>query len=176
MKRLKSVKKIIFISLILSAIAVLLVLFLIIPLLNQIKGYSKEIISKSQELSLYNQDRLQIREFNSMKPMLSDQMDKVNAVFANADAPIDLIKFWENSAGICGLSIVISPGKVESNQYGWKTMDFRIELKNGKSFSQLLRFLDRIENGIYLVQVQNFLSSSAENSASAVLNITVFSK
>lgn len=175
-------KKLAFLILSFFFTAVILSLFLIYPIFRIITKGADELISSKKEASLLkgiiedkNQNEI---SYNNIKPSL----DKINGLLINIDAPIDLIKFWEDTAKNLGLRIDISPmGSQGATTDNWKSLAFNINV--GGSFSNFSKFLDKVENGKYLSQIKSISISEKsddnsneddkENHASDAVNANI---
>jgi len=149
------------------------IFFFALPLFNEIREHSQSIITKNLELDYFQQDLIQAREFELLKGSMEWNSQSINNAFANAQAPINLIKFWENSAKDCGLAIDISsvPAPAGSSAK-WKILYFRIAVTG--NFAKTLNFIEKIENGPYLTQIQGISSSQNIDGVKTDLKITAF--
>lgn len=147
-------KKLILLILSFFLAAAILSLFLIYPIFKIITKGADELISLKKEASLLrgiiedkNQNEI---SYNNIKPNL----DKMNRLFINIDAPIDLIKFWEDTAKNLGLKINISPMSSQNVATdNWRSLVFNINVSG--SFSDFSKFLEKVENGKYLSQIKS---------------------
>ena len=164
-------RKIIIISIVFGAVTLSLIFFVIYPLLTGVKKNSQELILAKKELVSF---KTKTEEFEQSKEVYRDlktDLEKIDELFVNPDVPIDLIKFWRETAKDSGLLIDISPTSLEASETVlWGSMGFRLSLIG--SFSNFLKFLEKIETAPYLVEIQNL---SAKNSKQ-FLTIKVYIK
>ncbi len=173
MKNTSSIKKMIVLSsLFLMAVLILVFLFAL-PLFNEIQKYSQSIIEKNAELSFFEKEAVQSREFEKNKASLNSDIERIDNSFAKSQAPIDLIKFWEQMAESCNLSIEMSPVSSQA-VVGVKEIGFNLQIKG--SFSDTLKFVEKIENGPYLIQIQNYSSAQGESGINTEIRVIVFAK
>ncbi len=77
----------------------------------------------------------------------------------NESAPIELIKFFEDTARDVGLLIDISPASVlKTGSDPWDSIGFSVELIG--DFSSAMKFLEKIENGHYFIETTKFNAKS----------------
>ena len=152
-------------------------------------GFSKnsdELIGLRKELAAF-QDKSESLE-NAKKAYLSWQssLEKIDKMFIDADAPIDFIKFLEKTSSDCSLKSDISStaSSQKSDSNVWNSLSFQLVLTG--SFNNVLKFLDKIETGPYLISEGNLNirelamgeagSGSSSGDVSAVLEIKVYTK
>ena len=132
----------------------LLIVFLILPLFNKIQANSKDIIIQESNLSSLVREAQELRENKDFYNIIFGNLERINDLFIDPKIPIDLINFLEKEAGEAGLSIEILPvtPKVKGED-PWPNLVFQVVTKG--SFPNFLKFLDRIEDGPYLLDVLN---------------------
>lgn len=155
-------KKKIYLSIIIFGLAaVLSVVFLIYPLFSEIKKMSQEIVSQKQALALSEAEIKNLEHFKKIYPTIAPNLEKVHDLFINRpELPIGFIGFLEESAKQAQLAVKISPlpvGKIEKKP--WPFLNFQI--KTVASFPKFLRFLEKIENSPYLIEIQNLTAVKA---------------
>ena len=135
-------------------LAIFLLAFLIYPLLKDIKNNSKEMISQKKEvLSLENKIK-DIEEFRKNYAKIRPNLEKIETLFTNSEAPIDFISFLEKTSQDCRVSIQIVPAAITRvSEEPWPSLSFSITLTG--SFPNFLRFLEKLESGPYLTEIQN---------------------
>ncbi len=149
-----------------SLAGILMIIFLIMPVLRSIKGISKEIISQKKEIRSLEEQVRDLNEFRSNEEKIRSGLDKANLLFANPGAPIGFISFLENLSNDCRLKLRISPGPViKGNKKTWPSLIFSLSLTG--SFPDFLRFLEKLESGPHIVEIQNINIKRVEKGASA---------
>jgi len=136
-------------------LSIFLIAFLIYPLLKDIKNYSNEIISQKKEiLSLENKIN-DIEKFKKNYAKIKPSLEKIETLFTNSEAPIDFISFLEKTSQDCQVSIKIAPAAItkENGEKPWPSLSFSIT--SAGSFPNFLRFLEKIESGPYIIEIQN---------------------
>jgi hypothetical protein len=140
-----------------TAIVLILILVLIYPLLKGLREASSNFIEIKKELTLFYDRAGEIESLKLGYEEIERDLEKTEDFFVNSEVPIDLIKFWEETALNSGISINISPlssGNEEDDQKEeWDSMVFRINSVG--PFTDFLRFLERIEIGSYLIEIED---------------------
>ena len=179
-------KKIYISSTIFGIICILLIVFAIYPVFREIKRSSEEFLSEKKNLILLSEEIKDLQESKKLYEVHQLSLEKINELFIDPEIPIEFIRFLEKNATDSQLLIEISPLPTTVPKKGgelWSNLFFQISTKG--SFPNFLRFLEKLENGPYLIEVINLnLKRSVEKkteevSASginAVFSIKVFSK
>ena len=141
-------------SAIFGLITLLLVCFLIYPLLEDIKNYSKEIISQKKEVRILENKIKDIEEFRKNYAKIRPNLEKIETLFTNSEAPIDFISFLEKTSQDCRVSIQIVPAAITRvSEEPWPSLSFSITLTG--SFPNFLRFLEKLQTSPYLTEIRN---------------------
>jgi Tfp pilus assembly protein PilO len=182
-------KKIIIISLIVATILLLLIIFGFFPIIKNIVENSDKLLQEREDLAQIEKRVKNSEQIKSIYAEIEPSMDKISVFFIDPQMPVDLIKFWEKTANNCGVSINISnitpqtPAEGEQKKGAWMPVSFQMTLDG--SFAGFSRFLDKIENSPYLVEVQSVtikklssweIKDGEQSSVSAILTLNAFSK
>lgn len=148
-------RKKIIISLITFGIVTLILIFLIIsPLLNQIKENSEELILQKQELILLQEERKNLKEIETVYESYQLNLTKIDKLFIDSEIPIEFVSSLEELASTSQLLIKISPVvSKEVKEDPWSSLSFQLSLSG--SFPDFLKFLKKLENSPYLIEVLN---------------------
>ena len=93
-------------------------------------------------------------EFLSFSQAQEDSFEKITNVFVDAETPIGFIRFVEEIASATNLEVKITPGLArQKHKVPWPAMDFQLASKS--TYPTFLRFLEKLENGPYLVSIKN---------------------
>ncbi|MBZ9572050.1 hypothetical protein KJA15_01775 [Patescibacteria group bacterium] len=146
-------KRKIYLSLaIFGIITILLIVLIIYPFFEEIKKNSKELISqKKRQISLQEEIK-SFKEIESLYKTYQSNIEKIDDLFAEPEAPIEFINFLEKNAEKSQLSIEISP-MAEKETGPWPSLFFQISTIG--SFSNFLKFLEKLETGPYLIEISN---------------------
>jgi len=135
-------------------LSIFMLVFLIFPLSKDIKNNATELTFRKQD-SLYLDDRLKnIEEFRKDYKEIRKNIDKGKNLFVKSEAPVNFIGFLEEISENSNVSIKISPFPV-AKKLGdqWYSMVFQISTV--ADFENFLKFLEKIESGPYLTQIEN---------------------
>ncbi|MDP2910550.1 MAG: hypothetical protein Q8N58_02070 [bacterium] len=177
-----------------GSLAMALILFFIFVFffLKGIKQTSADLVNIKKELFLFQTKLSGEEDVNENYQKIEPDLTRIENSFVNPEVPVDLIKFWEQTASNSGIYINIVPisssADDKDKKYAWGFMNFRLSLFG--SFEDLLRFLEKIEAGPYLIEIKDLsiqkLNSSdlvskeypslSVNDVKAILTLKVFTE
>jgi hypothetical protein len=152
-------KKKIYISITIFVIAaVLLVAFLIYPFAKSINKDSEDLLSQKGRLALFKKEAENTEEALSFYKSRQLDLEKIDTLFIDPGNPIEFINFLEDNARASQLEIEIdslqssltSPSQIKGAKI-WPSLNFQLSV-NG-SFPNFSRYLDKLENSPYLLEV-----------------------
>lgn len=169
-------KKIIVFSVIFGLVSLALIIFGVYPLSKGIKKNSEELIVQRKELILAEAGTGKLNRLKEISKKIEPDLEKINGLFIDPEIPIDLIKFFEKTAQDSKLLMDISlAGFKTAENDPWGSLGFQIILAG--SFSNFSKFLEKIENGPYLIEIQNLaIKRLTEEEIRATLAIKVFAQ
>lgn len=158
-----SFKKKIYISIIVFfGLTTVLIVFVIYPLFLEIKKISQEFFSQRQAFLTLEKKVENLEKFKIIFSEISPNLKKIDNFFVNPEIPIDFIRFLEKTSQDLGLSFEISllgsSLKIEKNP--WPFFSFQLNLIG--SFSNFSKFLEKLESGPYLIEIQNLTINRLE--------------
>ena len=180
---MKNRQKIYFTLGILGLFFALLILLVLLPVFSMIPKNAKDLVdSKRETVSLAseieNLDKL-AEQYQEYEP----DFNKIESLFVDSEIPIDFIRFLEKLAldSMVSVEISLGSGKVASinQEQQWPSLYFQLSTES--TLLSLSRFLEKLENSPYLIEIQNLSISktdgqkSAKN-VSANLLVKVFAK
>ena len=145
-----------------------LVYFAIMPAFRDIKKQSDVIADYQKESSAIVMQSQKIEDFKIKYANGAYNFDDIASDFINTADPVYFIEFLEESAESyeVGLGVNIQSDQKRPED-SFKTASFQVALTG--SFSGIMRFLTKVENGKYLVKVDNLsmnkFSSQGQNGA-----------
>lgn len=146
-------KRKIYLSLIIfGIITILLIVLIIYPLFKGIQKNSEDFISQKKKLILLQEEMKSLKETEVLYKTYQTNIDKIDDLFADPEVPIEFIDFLEKNAEKSQLSIEISL-MARKETKPWPSLSFQISTAG--SFSNLLRFLEKLETGSYLIEISN---------------------
>ncbi len=135
-------------------LSIFMIVFLIYPLFKDIKENAAELSLKKQG-SLYLDTKLEnIEEFRRGYKEIKANLEKGENLFVNSEAPVDFIGFLEDISEDSNVSIKISPSEpTKKTGDSWYSIIFQVNAVS--SFPNLLRFIEKMESGPYLIQIES---------------------
>ncbi|KPJ73655.1 hypothetical protein AMJ48_00390 [Parcubacteria bacterium DG_74_1] len=152
-------RKIYIAATVLLALIILLTVFIISPFFLEIKRNSYNFPLKKQNLAVLEKELENLQEFKKTWPEISPNLEKINRLFIDDPRmPIDFISFLEETAEDAGFyrdksfeKSFSDPVKNEGDP--WPCVPFNLSLIG--SFSSVSNFLEKLESGPYLIEIQN---------------------
>ena len=124
--------------------------FLVWPVTQDIKKYSEELAVQKKNFSVSLEEAQNTQDDRKFYEDGKEALGEVNALFVNAELPIDLIKFLEDNAASVNLAISIAPGIIDDKEEKqWPALAFHLSIQG--SFPNLLKFIAKMESGPYLI-------------------------
>ena len=135
-------------------LVILIIAFVIVPLFKSIGNNSKEIAIQKQKIVLLEYEGTSLKENESFQESSQRFIQEVNKLFIDAEVPLEFVNFLENTSQECQLIIDILPNfETKKEKDSWSYSNF--QLVSSGSFSNFLKFLEKMENSPYLIDVQN---------------------
>lgn len=140
-------------SLIIFAIlSILLVAFVIVPIFKEIQETSDNIFSEKNKIFYLKEEKQNIQKIKNIYKTYQPDLDKMESLFFNPEVPIDFIGFLEKAASDSQVKLQISSmTKKTEKEDVWPSLSLQVLITG--SFSNFSKFLDKIENGNYLIEV-----------------------
>lgn len=149
---IKDKTKLFLITLIILSIC--LVVFIISPFLKEIQSNSAEIISQKESLISLEERRESLEIFKNQYQEISSGFERMETLFVDAEVPIDFIHFLEKTTSDAKIDLQISSAIAsQPADTLWPSLGFQITTVS--SYPNLLRFLEKLENSQYLVEIKN---------------------
>lgn len=150
-----------YIIVILFALATLfLALFFIWLLFLDIKNNSQKLVSIKNDTVALEAQNSEIEDFKKNYDIYKPNLDIANALFASPQSPVDVIKFLERAAADSGVDLKISLTH-DLTQGNGNILNF--QLFASSDFSKILDFIQKIEHGHYLIQINNASMKNSDN-------------
>ncbi|MDI6603243.1 MAG: GspMb/PilO family protein [Patescibacteria group bacterium] len=147
-------KKIIISIVFFLTLSILLIVFVIYPLFLEIKKISQDFLAQKQELIAFEKKAENLEKFKILFSEISPDLEKIDNLFVNPEIPVDFILFLEKISQDSGLSLKISSGlPLKTEKDSWPSLSFQLNLAG--SFPNLVKFLEKLESNLYLIEIQN---------------------
>ncbi len=159
-----------------SVILILIVVFVVMPVFNEIKSNSEELAKREADLVAIETKISNLEEFRLAYKDLEETLSEIDNLFIDSEVPVEFINFLEKTAGDNSLEIELSSAVTQTVKGDiWPSITFQAQITG--SFSDFLKFWERVENSVYLVEVKNLnVSGSEDDTVKASLSIKVFAK
>lgn len=137
-----------------TAILAVMIVFLVIPLIKGIRSSSQDFVENRKKVVNLQREK---RHYIALKQEYEDskgKFEKINSLFVNSEVPVKFIEFLEESSVKANFPIEVSPGPgTQSKSDLWPTIFFKVA--GSGSFTDFAKFLERVENSPFLVEVQD---------------------
>jgi len=149
-------------------ISILLAVFVMWPLFKEIKVISQNLFLKKNKIVYLSEERESIKKIENLYKTYQSDLDRIENLFVDPEVPIEFIGFLEKTAADSQIKLEISSmtraaargGDEQSSattkkteQEPWQSLSAQL-LVTG-SFSNFSKFLHKLENGPYLIEVLN---------------------
>jgi|AntAceMinimDraft_16_1070373.scaffolds.fasta_scaffold07578_2 hypothetical protein len=151
---------------VIAIIFFLLFLFCVIPVYKSIVETSEQLASLRQELASVESLSKNFDDFENNFLSYEQGLEEMKNLlereaFIDPEIPISFINFFKEQASDFNLVLKISPAGFQEKEDGvWDYMNFRIE-GTGR-FVDIMRFLEKLENGRWLIGETNISISRQE--------------
>ena len=152
------------------------VVLLICPLIKDIKEASDEFVSTKKNLAALDAKVENSIALKELYISCSPDFERIDALFVDSEVPVKFVNFLKETANNLNLPIEISLASSQpSNTESHSLLNFNLSLTG--SFLDISKFLAKIENASYLIQVLNLKMERAnDNDIKTSFSIKVFSK
>jgi len=141
---------------ILVLINVGLIVFGIYYLWLDIDRASRDLAAQKQASASLDLEIQNIETFKKLYPTIKPNLEKASDLLANYEAPVEFMKFLEAASSDCRLTttiVALNPSQGQEKTLIWPFLPF--QLTSLGSFPNFYKFLDKIESGPYLIEIQN---------------------
>lgn len=162
-------------SLIGFGIAIIIFIILVIyPLFTGIQKESDSLISQKKELLELETKTKNLKSFQRSSQGYLADFEKIEELLINPSEPINFIEFLEREAKEASLSIEILPFPLGKEENQLPSMNFRLIIKG--PFSNFLKFLEKLESALYLIDTLNLNATKRDEEMEISLLIKVYTK
>ncbi|OGZ70525.1 MAG: hypothetical protein A2980_01075 [Candidatus Staskawiczbacteria bacterium RIFCSPLOWO2_01_FULL_33_13] len=133
-------------------VALMLCLFFVYPIFNNIQQGSSDILSYKGKLIFLDAQSKLLDDFKEKYTNQNFDLEKINQVFIDAQNPVDFIKFLEDTAVSSGISADITLDNSAKKKGATESvLVFQLFVKG--DFSNILIFSEKLENSPYLIKI-----------------------
>jgi hypothetical protein len=172
---MKPKNKIILSVSIMIVLATAFIIFLVYPLFLELEKYSENILLQKEKLADLDVKAGSLENFKTIKSQIEPNLKKAESLFIDKDLPLGFINFLEKTSRDYQLSLGLSSSPLNNPQNGtWPFFVFQIT--NSGAFSNFLKFLEKLENSNYLIEIQSLGVSRGGGEVTSNISMKVFAK
>lgn len=131
-----------------------LIFFLVSPFLEEIKRGSAEIILQKQNVDSLSEKEENLNDFKNKYREIGPNLEKIDSLFVDVKTPISFINFLDKTSEDCGVKLNIS-SSIASRSAGESLFFLNFQVNSTGLFSDTMRFIEKIENSQYLIEIKN---------------------
>ena len=135
-----------------TIIILLLFAFVIFPFLKKIKNNSADSVSEKNSFTSLGAQVGEIEKFKSNYVSYEPNFKKIDQLYIDPGNPVEFFKFLEKIASDCKISSNVSLLQDYSKS---KSGFVDLQIFSNGEFLNMLKFLDKIETGPYMVKIKN---------------------
>lgn len=155
----------------------LIFLFLMIPyFLKKIQEKSEELVSLKKESVSLQKEMENLGQLEGIYQDYQPELVKIREMLIDPEVPVEFINFMEENAQISEQEIEISlfPQKKTKDE-PWPALS--VQVSTSGSSSGLLKFLEKLENSPYLIEILNLnIKKLADSDVESTFLVKVFAK
>jgi len=158
--KLKFKNKIYIISSLFLILFLALILFFIWPTANGIKEESENFALAKKEIAVFSAQSEELQKFKKNYSDYQANLEKIGKAFIDQQNPLDFIEFLEKTASASEVDLEMSP-LFFSKEGDSDVASLRLVAKGG--FLGIIDFLESIENGSFMIEIQGLDMSHFED-------------
>ena len=138
-------------------VSLILILFLIYPVLRDIKNGSKEILLNKSKLISINKQNSGLSDFKKKYDNYVYNLEKVDQSFVDSKDPVSFIKFLEKTANDSGINtdIKLDISLLDKGFNNWPVVISNISATG--EFLNILKFSEKLDKSPYLLRINNVI-------------------
>jgi len=166
----------IYISLATFGAIILLFLFLVyLPWAAQIKKSAEDLIFQKEAFFSLKESQEALEKLRKDFINLKPEVEKIEDLFLESENPVEFLNYLEEIEKSSQVSIKTSAlSFVKADVDPWPFLYLQISFSS--NFSNFSKFLERLENGPWLLQVQSLNAGKTNNEVNASLFLKVFTE
>jgi hypothetical protein len=149
---LPSIKKIHWSVAVCGVFGALLIIFVIFPSVKEIRKNSQMTLSEKNKILSMSAEEENTKKAEVLYKSHQSDLDTIGNLLVNSEAPLEFINFLEKNANLCRIHLEISSMTKNTEKGGpWPSLSLQVLVVG--SFSDFLKFLEKLENGPYLIEI-----------------------
>jgi hypothetical protein len=151
-----------------------LLVFFVYPLIKELSHNSAEIILHKKNVSVLENEFIDAQKFYKKQQDYQSNLDKLEQMFVDSYNPVDFIKFIEENSSNFNVQTEISTPLF----YDEESLPYTLlQISCSGNFSDILKFVNAIEMGKYLIEVKSLdLSKIEKEKTQALILLKVLAK
>jgi len=145
---------------------ILITIFVILPVFEEVKKNSQEVISEKEKLVSLESKIENLNKLKVVYEEFSPNLEKIDNLFVNPELPVEFITFLEKTAKSSEIEIKISPLSLRKKDI-FPLINFQINATG--FFPKFLSFLEKIENAPYLIEIQDLSINKSDKTEGVIL-------
>ena len=137
-----------------SGVTIAIVFWAVLPIVSEMERAGLSIGEQREKIAGYEKRIAAAREFAAFAKEEKNNLEKINNVFVDSKLPLEFINFLEAEARRSSVDIKFSSSMVQQKT-AQEQLSIIIKASVAGGREEVLRFLKNIEDGPYLVQIQN---------------------
>ncbi|MDI6591776.1 MAG: type 4a pilus biogenesis protein PilO [Patescibacteria group bacterium] len=151
-----------------------LIVFLIYPLFEEIKKDSEELLLQKKRMVSLTEQRENLKKIEDIYKNYQSDLDKIEKLLPDPEIPIELISFLEKASRDSEVGLEISSITKEAPTNFWPSLSLQISITGSTPNS--LKFLEKLENAPYLIEILNLNIRRSEKELKTSLLVKVYTK
>jgi Tfp pilus assembly protein PilO len=132
--------------------SILLIIFIIFPLLKEIKKNSEAFLLEREKVASLSKEKENLQKIKNLYQTYQSDLEKIEDIFIDSEVPIELVTFLEKTASTSLVQLkILSMTKKTEKEDDWPSLLFQLSVTG--SFSNFLKFVEKLENGPYLIEI-----------------------
>ncbi len=156
----KNKSKIYIITASFGLVALFLLLFFVFPSLNKIKSNSDNLLLIKKNVAILKAQAVEVENFKNSYDNYKSNIEKIENLFIDFKNPVNFIEFLEKAASDSQIKSEVSLFYYSLNEED-NTVTFQT-FSSGE-FLKILNFVKTLENGPYLIEIENLTIKNLEN-------------
>jgi len=161
-----------------------LILLIVLPLITKIKGNSQKLLQEKEDIFSFSEEKENLKKSEIAYKEAIPNLEKAEKLFFTKEVPIEFefINFLEKTASDSDVSIKISSVSSEGTSEKGSLSFLACHLGVSGSFNNFFRFIDKLENNSYLIEIDSLeikkiaVGTSSEENIEGSISLKVLKK
>ena len=172
---MKSKQKVVIALAFFAVCSVIFLGVLVYPVFRGVLEDYKKVLAHKREILQLKEDASSSREFEMLSVQYAKEFGQLEGLFVDSKIPIAFFRFLDETAALLAVQIEKSPGAAQQIE-GDRWPSFEVRLAGRAAYPNVMAFLQKIENGSYLLEVKSLKMSKTGREVEFSLSLKVFTK